>query len=83
MRRSALPDLPIGPAVVPHAVELLPVAEGVHAHPEVLVTEHAQLPVAGQPAFIERKPYTTVLWLPAIPSEPLKGEVYILGLELL
>ena len=33
---------------VPQAVQLGPVAEGVHAHPEALVLEDAQLAVGGQ-----------------------------------
>ena len=37
-----------GVAGVPEAVQLGPVAEGVHAHPEALVPEDAQLAVGGQ-----------------------------------
>src|SRR4051794_19763928 len=45
---SVLPDLPLRLAVVPEGVELLPVAERVHPHPEALVPVDAELAVAGQ-----------------------------------
>ena len=45
---ASLPHLPRRLAGVPELVELGPVAEGVHAHPEALVLVHAELAVGGE-----------------------------------